>query len=144
MHTGEGGNLTKALMNLKELRQEHVIHSNWKTGTNASWSWLMNLTWPKLLRGIAMAIAVILIIVVVTACCILPLVGQLIKKMSKVITGQFPVQIALEGEDNTLSLYEVPTNDRTREGAYTEMIELQTLKRTSNLYELSQEGLGDI
>ena len=53
-------------------------------------------------------------------------------------------QIATEGEDSTLSLYEVPTNDQTREGAYIEMIELQTLKRTSNLYELSQEGLGDI
>ena len=91
-----------------------------------------------------MAIAVILIIVVVTACCILPLVGQLIKKMSRVITGQFPVQIAPEGEDGTLSLYEVPTNDQTREGAYIEMIELQTLNRKSSLYELSQEGLGDI
>ena len=145
MHTGEGGNLTKALINLKELRQEHVIHSNWKTGTNALWSWLTNLTWPKLLRGIAMAVAMIVIIVVVAACCILPLVARLIKKMAGVITGQFPVQVYPKGEESDESLYMVPTNNQLDLEIYTEMKDLgesPKFKYKSNLYELNHGEVG--
>ena len=147
MHTGKGGNLTKALVNLKKLREEHVIHSNWKTGTNALWSWLMNLTWPKLMRGLAIATAVILITVVIAACCILPMVGRLIKKMAGVITGQFPVQIAPEGENTIPSLYKVPTNNQAWADIYTEMLDQegrQALKYDIKLDELSQGGQGDI
>lgn len=51
VHTGEDGNQTVALENVRQLRNEHVASSNWNTGSEKLWEWLKMV----ILSGIAAA-----------------------------------------------------------------------------------------
>lgn len=114
MHTGEGGNVTKALTKLKNLREEHVMNSNWNTGADSFWNWLKYLSWSKFLKGVGLVLAGILLLILTTACCIVPLVSMLVKKISNATIGQFLVNVErqgtrVEGEGQAIEMVEFPT-----------------------------------
>ncbi|XP_049444012.1 uncharacterized protein LOC125895877 isoform X1 [Epinephelus fuscoguttatus] len=89
MHTGEEGNLTHALQNIRTLRDQHVQHSNWNTRIPSLWDWLSTLSPGRILYTIGMLLGLVVLALCVIACCILPLVQLLIKKAMTSVAGQF-------------------------------------------------------
>lgn len=92
MHTGEAGNITKVLENLKRIRNDHVKHSNWNSSSYSVWEWFQSLSLLQLLKSIGIAIGIILLILMLLTCCVFPLIKILIAKTLKAVT-QFPVRI---------------------------------------------------
>lgn len=94
--TGENGNLTLLLNKMKSLRDQHVTMSNWNTKNNVLakiWDWLGSLSWTRIFRLIGMLLGGFLLLVMVLMCCILPLVSAMIKRATRIIPGQFLLQI---------------------------------------------------
>lgn len=89
MHTGEDGNLTRALQNIRTLRDQHVQNSNWNTKISSIWSWLSTLSPGKILYTVGMLLGFVVLALLVIACCILPLVQFLIKRAMTSVAGQF-------------------------------------------------------
>lgn len=90
MHTGDAGNITRILENLKRMRNDHVKHSNWNSSSYSVWQWFQNLSLLQLLKSIGIAIGIILLILMLLTCCVFPLIKILIAKTLKAVT-QFPV-----------------------------------------------------
>ncbi|KAL7392923.1 hypothetical protein ABVT39_003966 [Epinephelus coioides] len=91
MHTGEGGNLTKALEGMHTLRDQHVQHSNWNTRIPSMWDWLSALSPEKILKMMGMLLGIVVLALLTIACCVLPLVRLVIKRTMTSVTGQFVV-----------------------------------------------------
>lgn len=91
MHTGQEGNLTLVLDNMRKMRDTHVQHSNWNTRLTDIWGWLTSMSWTKILRAIGMLIGMILLVAILVLCCVFPLIKLLIGKLIKTVTGQFPI-----------------------------------------------------
>ncbi|XP_078028292.1 uncharacterized protein LOC144464626 [Epinephelus lanceolatus] len=89
MHTGEDGNLTKALNSIRTLRDQHVQHSNWNTKISSIWDWLSKLSPVKILHIMGMLLGFVVLALLVLACCILPLVQLLIRRTMASVAGQF-------------------------------------------------------
>lgn len=94
--TGKDGNLTKMINKLKTLRDEHVASSNWNTedqGLAKFWEWLNNMSWKKILQVIGMVLGGFLLIVMLIMCIVLPAASAMIKKATRLLPGQFPLQV---------------------------------------------------
>lgn len=91
MHTGEEGNLTLTLENMKKMQDEHVRNSNWNTQLKSFWDWLGRMGWGRLFRMIGMVVGGFLLLVVMVVCCVLPLLRILIKRVFDTLTGQYPL-----------------------------------------------------
>uniref|UniRef100_A0A3Q2CDF8 Envelope glycoprotein n=1 Tax=Cyprinodon variegatus TaxID=28743 RepID=A0A3Q2CDF8_CYPVA len=97
MHTDVNGSLTGVLQEMKRMRDEHVLQSNWNTQLKGFWDWFNKLGWGRYLKAIGMALGVIILIILIVICCILPLIRGLVSRLIVSVTGHFPVvQIQLD------------------------------------------------
>lgn len=95
-NTGEDGNLTEVLGQLKAVRDEHVQNTNWNTKPHLLekiWNWLRKLSWSKILSIIGMVLGTILLLTLMTICIIFPLIRLMISRATKAFTGQFPIMV---------------------------------------------------
>lgn len=96
VHTGEDGNLTEVLRQLKTVRDEHVKNTNWNTKPHVLekiWNWLSTLSWSRILSIIGMVLGAVLLLALITVCVIFPLIRLMVKQATKALTGQFPVVV---------------------------------------------------
>lgn len=91
LHTGTDGNLTKILMEMRKMRDQHVRNSNWNTQLTSFGDWLMSGGWLRPLKLIGIIIGMLMLMVAVVICCVVPIVRLMISTIFKRITGQFPL-----------------------------------------------------
>lgn len=96
MHTGTEGNLTKALVNMKEMRDEHVSNSNWNTKSPSVWGWIQSLIWKKALQAVGMVIGLLPLTFMVVSCCVSPILRVTITRAIKLVSGKFPLAVDLK------------------------------------------------
>lgn len=89
MHTGPGGNLTKVIKQLKDLRDEHVTNT---AGGNAPWfDWLSSAAWKALLVRVGLILVLVLGLFMLLSCCVIPLLRSMVQKMVGSLAGQLIV-----------------------------------------------------
>jgi len=91
MHTDVNGSLTGVLQEMKRMRDEHVLQSNWNTQLKGFWDWFHKLGRGKYLEAAGMILGAVILIILIVMCCIIPLVRGLVSRLVVSVTGQFPV-----------------------------------------------------
>lgn len=98
MHTGTEGSICKALVNMKEMRDEHVSNSYWNTKPPSVWGWIQSLSWEKAPQAVGMVIGLLPLIVMVVSCCVFPIRRVTITRAIKLVTGKFPSAVELKAD----------------------------------------------
>uniref|UniRef100_A0A3Q1E9Q4 Envelope glycoprotein n=1 Tax=Acanthochromis polyacanthus TaxID=80966 RepID=A0A3Q1E9Q4_9TELE len=106
LYTAADGNLTRVLNEMRRMRDEHVLNSNWNTQIRSFWDWLTKGGWLHTLKVIGIAIGVFCLMVMVVVCCIAPILRLMVSTVFKKISGQFPlVQVQNAEQVNTVSTH---------------------------------------
>ncbi|KAL7404270.1 hypothetical protein ABVT39_012257 [Epinephelus coioides] len=93
MNTGEDGNLTQALENIRRLRDQQLQHSNWNTKTSSILDWLEKFSVGKISQTIGVIFGLVLLTILLIICCVLPLIQIRIRRAMRTAMGQFVMLI---------------------------------------------------